>query len=541
MLEALEPRHLFAAAPKVYVIGNSMTDGLNYAGFPQLLALKGTVTFGRQTGAGYSINQNYELDPTSLATSGIDPARPTVGNPWGKYTEAFTRPWDALTVQPHDRRLLTDIWEEGPYAGMNVADVPYAEKFLRAFAAKSASGQMYVYSRTVRRTDVTETMQPTGRTFDYSAEWLKTYVDSGENANSNFISRSYVKQYMPLLRQAQDSDAVTKPMKDVRLIPVGEAYYLLDQAIKAGKFAGTGVTSIKDFYLDQSHPTNDLGSYTIALSFYASITGTDPRGVAPPSAYLSTDRIKNTKVQQLIQQAVYDAIISSHYTGYTTPLTTTAGKGTVQVRAFYDPNRDGVQQTGENGIGGLTAYLDIDNDGVKDSAEPSAVTASTGLAVFSNVPVGTYTARVVTPPSGYAVTKTPASFTLSKGTTATRSIGFAAATPPPPSSGTSTITGSVVNDLNRDGKWTSGESAIAGRTVWLDLDNDGVIDSTEPKAVTNSSGKYTFSNLAAGTYRLRQVVPSGWLATLPVNNLSLSATVAAGATRGNVNFFTYGA
>ena len=57
----------------------------------------------------------------------------------------------------------------------------------------------------------------------------------------------------------------------------------------------------------------------------------------------------------------------------------------------------------------------------------------------------------------------------------------------------------VVNDTNADGKWTSGELGITGRTVWLDLNNDGIQDSTEPTALTGKNGVFEFDNLAAGT------------------------------------------
>lgn len=85
-------------------------------------------------------------------------------------------------------------------------------------------------------------------------------------------------------------------------------------------------------------------------------------------------------------------------------------------------------------------------------------------------------------------------------------------TPPPTpgGGGTGSINAYVVNDKNANGKWDSGETGLAGRTVWLDLDNDGVIDTNETQLVTTANGKFTFTGLSAGTYRIRQVVPAGW-------------------------------
>ena len=43
-----------------------------------------------------------------------------------------------------------------------------------------------------------------------------------------------------------------------------------------------------------------------------------------------------------------------------------------------------------------------------------------------------------------------------------------------------------------------GRCNLSGRTFYADLNKDGKLDNSEPTAKTNSSGNYTFSNLAAG-------------------------------------------
>ncbi|MGC4032022.1 MAG: PQQ-dependent sugar dehydrogenase [Tepidisphaeraceae bacterium] len=102
--------------------------------------------------------------------------------------------------------------------------------------------------------------------------------------------------------------------------------------------------------------------------------------------------------------------------------------------------------------------------------------------------------------------------------------------------GTASINGYVVNDTNKDGKWTSGEKGITGRTVWLDLNNDGNQGVTEPTLVTGDNGKFTFTNLAAGTYRVREVVPAGWKQTSPINNGPLFIQLTDGQLRSGVSF-----
>ncbi|MBC7785705.1 MAG: hypothetical protein H7144_17900, partial [Burkholderiales bacterium] len=322
------------AARRVFFIGNSLTDGISYSGTSALLAQDGaTVTWGRQTGSGYTQAANYFLQ-SPLSTTGRDPARPTVSNPWGTYDLAFAQQWDAISVQPNERRQLIDI-QNSSSGPRNEAEVPMTISFMRALSQNSSSAQVFVYSRPSRRTDITFDLKPTGQPFDYSVEWLKTYIDSGPNLNYAFYSRSAVQQLMPLMREAQAADDLAKSMPKVRLIPAGEAYYNIDQMIKAGRFAGTSVTSMLDFYADQSHPTQDLAGYVLGMSFYAAITGNDPRGAAVPSAYnTGANRLSDPRVVALLQQAVYDAMHFAGYQNWAKPLAT--DPGTITVRAFND-------------------------------------------------------------------------------------------------------------------------------------------------------------------------------------------------------------
>lgn len=100
--------------------------------------------------------------------------------------------------------------------------------------------------------------------------------------------------------------------------------------------------------------------------------------------------------------------------------------------------------------------------------------------------------------------------------------------PPPPPTGTAAIRGTIFNDANANAARDTGEGILAGRTVWLDADNDKVLDATERKMTTDGNGNYAFTGLAAGTYRVRQVLPSGWRQSSPKSGASLSVTLTAG-------------
>jgi hypothetical protein len=72
------------------------------------------------------------------------------------------------------------------------------------------------------------------------------------------------------------------------------------------------------------------------------------------------------------------------------------------------------------------------------------------------------------------------------------------------------IAGSVFLDINRDGRRESPDQGVPHARVYLDLDNDGALDANEPTMETTSTGRYSFSDLLAGTYRIR---------VLPIQNM----------------------
>ncbi len=77
------------------------------------------------------------------------------------------------------------------------------------------------------------------------------------------------------------------------------------------------------------------------------------------------------------------------------------------------------------------------------------------------------------------------------------------------------IQGALWNDLNADKVRDPGEPALAGRTVYLDLDRDGRLDGGEPSTMTAGDGSYAFNGLQPGAYHVSQVLPDGWQQTSP--------------------------
>src|SRR5262249_2573533 len=82
----------------------------------------------------------------------------------------------------------------------------------------------------------------------------------------------------------------------------------------------------------------------------------------------------------------------------------------------------------------------------------------------------------------------------------------------------------------------TGKPGAAGRTVFLDANQNGVLDVGETAATTTSAGLFTFANLGPGTYRVRQAVAAG-----DVQTTTNPADVAAqsGVNVGGLNFGTF--
>jgi hypothetical protein len=74
-----------------------------------------------------------------------------------------------------------------------------------------------------------------------------------------------------------------------------------------------------------------------------------------------------------------------------------------------------------------------------------------------------------------------------------------------------------------------------GKTVFLDSNNNGRLDSGEKSTVTDKNGNFSFTGLAAGTYHVRRVFPSGYTYSTSLVDVVLAsgqvfANVAIGST-----------
>jgi uncharacterized protein (DUF2141 family) len=195
---------------------------------------------------------------------------------------------------------------------------------------------------------------------------------------------------------------------------------------------------------------------------------------------------------------------------------------------FNDTDGDGIKDTGETNRSGVTVWIDSDKDGVKDSGEKSTTTNTSGNYTFTGIAAGSTRVRIVTPSGGYRITTPSAGyhdFTLT-GNTSGKNFGVSQKV---------LITGRAWIDSDKDGVKDTAEAVLVGWRVFIDSDKDGKYDTGEPTTLTDGGGNYKFTNLAAGTYRVRIVQPTGYTRLSPTSGYFEKALVN-GQTWSNNNF-----
>jgi hypothetical protein len=174
---------------------------------------------------------------------------------------------------------------------------------------------------------------------------------------------------------------------------------------------------------------------------------------------------------------------------------------------FKDMNENGVMDSGEVGIPGVTIIL--------DNGKATATTDNKGYFSFT-VDAGTHTVAVdeSTAPGYYPTT--PTSLSASEGKT----VYFGNAP-------YGSIYGKKWNDKNKNGRYDNCEPPVDGVTIQLSGES---VKETK----TAADGSYCFTGLKAGTYTVKEIVPYGWQATGPTSRV---VTLLPGQKVTCVDFF----
>lgn len=203
--------------------------------------------------------------------------------------------------------------------------------------------------------------------------------------------------------------------------------------------------------------------------------------------------------------------------------------GTISGLKFLDVNGNGVQDPGE----GPQANVTFTISGPTGFSPRTAISGADGRFTFENVPFGIYTVTE-TVPSGFRQTAPPApgtvTITLNASARLVPNLLFGNQALVAPAS----ISGTKFLDANGNGARDPGETGTPGVTIRLQGTTPGT--ATGVQTVTAADGSFTFTGLVAGTYVVSEVVPAGFVQTLPGGNGNVTVTVAAGENRGGILF-----
>jgi len=182
---------------------------------------------------------------------------------------------------------------------------------------------------------------------------------------------------------------------------------------------------------------------------------------------------------------------------------------------WHDLNGNGIQETGEPGIDGVTVTLYT----AAGAQVATTTTAGGGSYSFTNLVPGAYYV-VFTPPVGYSITLQDQGTDDAVDSDADRTSGRTA----------TTMLTSGENDIT----WDAGlyQPAALGNFVWHDTNGNGIQEVGEPgidgvtvnlytatgtfagTQVTASGGLYTFTDLIPGGYYVEFIQPTGYTFTL---------------------------
>ncbi|HCX9139857.1 TPA: MSCRAMM family adhesin SdrD, partial [Staphylococcus aureus] len=177
---------------------------------------------------------------------------------------------------------------------------------------------------------------------------------------------------------------------------------------------------------------------------------------------------------------------------------------------WEDTNKNGIQDQDEKGISGVTVTLKDENGNVLKTV----TTDADGKYKFTDLDNGNYKVEFTTP-EGYTPTTVTSGSDIEKDSNGLTTTGVI--------NGADNMTldsgfyktpkynlGNYVwEDTNKDGKQDSTEKCISGVTVTLKNENGEVLQTTK----TDKDGKYQFTGLENGTYKVEFETPSGYTPT----------------------------
>jgi uncharacterized protein (DUF2141 family) len=265
--------------PNIYMIGNSLTDQVHYSGFQALAEIRDrSHIWGRSMVPGAPL-ESFVNNPTTGFNQ----------EPFGYYQNAFSNyQWDLVTLQPYDRHLYNEEL---------TGDIQALDILLAPLQAVSPNVQIYIYAQ-----------WPLHNGLDWDTQWLRPYTGSWDGT---YRTQAYYELLTHELHTAEPS------LKIPLMSPVGQVMCALNKRMKAGLVPG--YTSIAQLYSNETH-LNNVGSYLVALTFFATIYQENPLGLPIPQEYQpdptrSYDQALSSELAAILQDTVWDVVTTPPLAG----------------------------------------------------------------------------------------------------------------------------------------------------------------------------------------------------------------------------------
>ena len=210
---------------------------------------------------------------------------------------------------------------------------------------------------------------------------------------------------------------------------------------------------------------------------------------------------------------------------------------------YADTNGDGLFNSDDVAVPGITVYGDVNRNGSFDPGEANVQTDANGqynlivpteITTVMNVGVELPVDWTASDPSSGLV-----DFFVEPGDAFT-DVDFHI-DPPAYSGGDGSdqpgyLMGVVFEDVTNDSIRQVSENGVPNLRVYIDVNNSGAFDAGDVEAITNQHGAYAFGNVPEGTHILRVDIASPIQQTLPIFNQPITITLLGSGTVAGLDF-----
>jgi hypothetical protein len=354
---ALATAPVLANDLRLYTVGNSLTDELNFGDFDDLVDAQPdkSLTLGRHMIPGAPLSWHWEHGDQAGLSFNQQANNPNASQ---GYQDALgDYEWDVVTLQPYDRHIDSDFEHVGRFVNFMASN------------PANADTQVYIYSQWPRK----QADEP----FDFRSMWDRDYTGgwgaSGGSSDANFRTRDYYQSLVRVLNdpasaddpnypdipanrlplELSDGDSYFTPAdehpatlleRDILMIPAGDVLYRIDELLADHPDADAtyGITGVAQAYSDNQH-LNSYGSFVVAMTYYATIYGEDPTGL-PFDLYVDNndtgansfapDTPLGLEYARLVQRATWQVVNGHAFSGVDLTPGDANGDGRVNLSDF---------------------------------------------------------------------------------------------------------------------------------------------------------------------------------------------------------------